>query len=460
MVAMAAVTERPLLICADAKPAWFDPHNQIAGAARLLADNVVPGLLTVGDDAAPASGLAGSWRWETPTLARLELVEGQRFTSGRLVDSVAVRDNLRRVTARGRPVFNRAEFSAVSEVEATSRSEIVIRLRRAWAPLFGVLANGLGMVDLQRGEPPQNMVGAGAFRVAGVRSRSIQLVAAGNGSPIEWTFCTTREARRKRIRAAAADILLGGAGAREAEASGWTNLRCQAGGPMHLTFNMRRWPMSELGFRRAVADALDPDEIVRVGLGGLARSASSPYPADSAFTVASESCRHAAPRTPRVDAELTLAFGGEVFRPTARLISRALLRLLGVRTRIVSVLNPAWWPGEYLAARWDIALQAWTPMPDPHFIYGRRYASDGIHNAAGYKNLRLDRLVSAAASTINQRERLTLYSEAESIRARDLPTLYLAFPDRVAWVKPGVRGLVLRPSWAVGLDRLAREEAA
>ncbi len=37
-------------MCAESKPVWFDPQSQIAGASRVFSDNVVPGLLSLGDD--------------------------------------------------------------------------------------------------------------------------------------------------------------------------------------------------------------------------------------------------------------------------------------------------------------------------------------------------------------------------------------------------------------------------
>jgi ABC-type transport system substrate-binding protein len=90
-------------------------------------------------------------------------------------------------------------------------------------------------------------------------------------------------------------------------------------------------------------------------------------------------------------------------------------------------------------------------MPDPHLVYGRRYSSGGIHNATGYSNHRFDKIIVAASQIIDMRRRIALYQEAEGIRAADLPTLYLVFPDRIAWTAPEVTGLCLRPSWAIDL---------
>jgi ABC-type transport system substrate-binding protein len=125
---------------------------------------------------------------------------------------------------------------------------------------------------------------------------------------------------------------------------------------------------------------------------------------------------------------------------------------MGITVDVVVVRNETWWPTFYMAGEWDMALQSWTPMGDPHFVFGRRYASNGIHNAVGYSNTTLDRLVRDGCSVSAPERRATVYSEAEALRARDLPTLYLAHADRVVWAHPEVTGVRARANWHIDLD--------
>jgi oligopeptide transport system substrate-binding protein len=125
---------------------------------------------------------------------------------------------------------------------------------------------------------------------------------------------------------------------------------------------------------------------------------------------------------------------------------------------IVSVPNPDWWPQRYLEADWDLAIQTWTPMPDPHIVYARRYASWGMHNAPGYENPKFDRIIEAAAQVTDPPRRLELYREAEMLRAADSPTLYLVYPDRTAWMKHGVSGLIISPGWSVDLTQVRKKD--
>ena len=218
-----------VVICADAKPVWFDPHNQIAGAARVLAENVVPGLLSIGDDIAPAAGLVEEWSWESTTLARLALEPGVHFTSGRPVDAAAVCANLTYAArASSTRLFNAAEFSCIRCVTPVDDRQLAIELERPFAPLFGVLANGFGIVDPELGLERSNLTGSGAFQVTRNSPRAIRMERCrdnGAALEVEWRFCTTRTARTKRIRSLRADVMLGSVGSAVAQGDGWRSIR-------------------------------------------------------------------------------------------------------------------------------------------------------------------------------------------------------------------------------------------
>jgi ABC-type transport system substrate-binding protein len=449
------VVETRLRICAEAKPAWFDAHNQIAGAARILAPNIVPGVLRIGDAGEPASSLSTTWAWADSRTLHLEIESGRTFASGRQVDAESVAENIVRAVSVPGSVFNQSEFQAIRECIAVNERELVVRLERPFAPLPGVLANGFGMIDLRRGPPPHNVDGAGDFRVARMSERGYELVSRVEGHTfVEWLFCVSAAARRRRIQSGTVDLLIGEAGAPYAREHGWSTRATAGDGPIHLAFNLRRWPGTSLAFRRRAADAVDRDEIIAKGFSGRGRPGSAPYAPGTAFHLESggggiESGGEL--RNPRQLPELELAVGGDAYLPAARAIARAIQLALRVRVNVVSVSNPEWWPGYYMGGKWDLAVQAWTPMPDPHLVYGRRYASWGIHNAVAYSNRQLDGAVKAAESSIDPRRRLVYYAEAEAIRASDCPTLYLGFPDRLLSARPGVEAPMVRPSWEVEL---------
>jgi peptide/nickel transport system substrate-binding protein len=446
-------------VCAEAKPAWFDAHNQIAGAARVLADNIVPGLLRIGDDGAPAPSLAASWQWETATCASLTLVDGARFASGRPVDARAVSENVMRVVDEGGAAFNGAEFRHIVACEANGASEVIVRMREPFAPIAGALANGFGIVDLAGGTPPANTVGAGPYVLAGRSRHAFELVGRSDAVPaVSWRFCTSARARARRIRAGTADVLIGTAGTALAETYGWRTETTPAHGPLHLAFNLRRWPTSELGFRHAVASSIDRGDLIAQGFGGLGRAGETPYPPDSAFWVGSSERAGAGPLPAGGLPELLLVVGGDAYLAVAKAVARAVERATRATVKVVSIPNPRWWPDYYMSGEWDLAVQAWTPMPDPDFVYGRRYASWGVHNACGYASARMDAAVRAAQRTVDPARRLAHYRDAEEARGSDLPTVYLSFPDRVCCVRPGVPAPRVRPSWEIQLGA-ARQAA-
>jgi peptide/nickel transport system substrate-binding protein len=444
-----------LTICAEAKPSWFDAHNQIAGAARILATNIVPGLLSIGETGRPSPSLATAWDWEDDRTLSLELAPGRCFATGRRVDATAVVENLERAILAPGSVFNQVEFQPIKECIPVGETGLLLRLRRPFAPLPGVLANGFGMIDLKSGAPPGNTQGAGRFRIRRSTKTSLELQSrVGPERTIEWAFCTTAGSRRRRISLGTADVLIGEAGVQFATARGWT-VKCVAGdGPIHLAFNLRRWPGSSKGFRRRVSEALDRDDVIAQGFSGRGRTGTGPFAPGTAFHFEASpdaTSRPSEKARPRKLPELELAVGGTAYATAARAIARAIEKALRVHVHVVSVANPQWWPDYYMRGSWDMALQAWTPMPDPHLVYARRYASSGFHNAPGYANAQLDSAVRAAESCLDRTLRLSYYAEAEAIRASDLPTIYVGFPDRLLTSRPNVEPPSMRATWEIDL---------
>jgi peptide/nickel transport system substrate-binding protein len=385
------------------------------------------------------------------------LQPGLKFASGRGIDAAAVCANLADVYQNGSRSFNAVEYSHIQRAVAVDDHQVVVELELPFPALFAVLANGFGIVDPEGGMRPDNLTGGGVFAMTRLGGHSLRLRrTTGDGEPeIEWRFCTTRRARENRIKHGNADIILDGTAGAVARRKGWTLVRQHGGGPVHLAFNMRRWPTSALSFRRAAAEAVDAVAVIQSAFGGEARRASSPYSSDSAHAIAVEDFDAPGEAPPKPTAtELVFAVGGEAVLPAARLVARAIATAAGFRIRVVSVPNEKWWPRYYLGGEWDMALQAWTPMPDPYLVYGRRYTSTGIHNGPGYSNPHVDSLVKESNRTIDPDARRRMFRDVETLRRRDIPTLYLAFPNRLAWMRPGIAGLQLRTSWAVDLSDL------
>ena len=85
------------------------------------------------------------------------------------------------------------------------------------------------------------------------------------------------------------------------------------------------------------------------------------------------------------------------------------------------------------------------------------YVSEGFTTHQGMQISHFDKIITNASRVTDPGRRLCYMARLRSIRLRDVPTLYLTYPDRVAWVRPGIHGLLIRPSWAIDLTRLARD---
>lgn len=239
-----------IIVCSEAKLAWFDAHNQIA---------VVSGLFTIGDDGAPETSLARTWYWENHATVSIALGKDRIFSNGRSVTATAICCNLERaMKGTAKAIFNTGEFRIIRRVEATRTYHLRVQLDHPLVPLLGLFSNGSGIVDPGCGESPLNTIGTGAFRIATMNSRAVHLASVdGKGVSVDWRFCTRSDVRAQRILSGEADILAGGQGSRPASDAGWTSVKQAVSSPMHLAFNLRLWPTSHPGFRRAVAETIN-----------------------------------------------------------------------------------------------------------------------------------------------------------------------------------------------------------
>jgi peptide/nickel transport system substrate-binding protein len=82
----------------------------------------------------------------------------------------------------------------------------------------------------------------------------------------------------------------------------------------------------------------------------------------------------------------------------------------------------------------------WTQRPDPDGLLYILFHSKGYANTTGYKNDRVDELLEQARQNFDEAARKKLYSEAQTIVARDLPMLPLFFSVEYAALRDSVQG--------------------
>ncbi len=207
--------------------------------------------------------------------------------------------------------------------------------------------------------------------------------------------------------------------------------------------------------RRAFAEALDREDIVRVASHGLWTRADSMLPPAIAGA-APDSER--IPHDP-VDARKLLATagypGGKRFpqltlvytqniperSATAQLIRSQLQKELGISVSLQE-REAATFIADRRAEKLPFYLGVWdSDYPDPQNILSTLLRTGASLNNFGYSNAQFDALCDRADGETNPARRLPLYRQADEIAMRDVALLPLYYPTGAVLVKPYVHGL-------------------
>jgi peptide/nickel transport system substrate-binding protein len=214
----------------------------------------------------------------------------------------------------------------------------------------------------------------------------------------------------------------------------------------YLTFNLRDPALRDVRVRRAIAYAIDRDEIIRAYLRGTARIATGmltpenwaydgavmtyPYDPQRARNLLDEAGFKADRNGMR---KLTLVYKCTPEGARMGEILQAMLRLVGIEVRIRSN-EWATFYDDMQRGNFDVAAMPWIGIKDPHHYYmvfdSRMTPPRGL-NRGHYANPEMDRLVEAGDTTTDEAARKKIYAQVQKLAADDLPYLSLWWQDNV-----------------------------
>lgn len=206
--------------------------------------------------------------------------------------------------------------------------------------------------------------------------------------------------------------------------------------PMRIIFNMKHEKVADLAVRKAIALALDRDEISQKVFGGVQPPEYTMYPSVVEWVANTE---NALPKFNIEEARKTLEDAGytadadgyyvrgleiECFQdgnyPDAAKLMAATLEKAGIELKVnVSEFN-AWVAKVGDNRDFMMELQGGFMGPDPSALKVR-YTTDASMNWGFYSNATFDELVTKAGQVGDQAERAKLYKEAQKILAEEVP---------------------------------------
>lgn len=228
--------------------------------------------------------------------------------------------------------------------------------------------------------------------------------------------------------------------------------------PIYFGFNFKKAPLDKADVRRAIAMAVDRDQILSTALSGLGTTSNRFYPAviqwasnpdatapafdlDGANALLDKAGLPLKGDT-RFPVKLFYFTGWPEVADTATVLKEQFAKI-GVTVELVTLEIGAW-EDQVRAGDSDLAMLGGFQGPDPANLTSR-VGTGGTLNYWSYSNPEVDDLLAKGDAATSQEARVPFYFKAQEVLAKDLPivqlvlqTYYTPFIDKLSgiWCDP------------------------
>lgn len=230
-----------------------------------------------------------------------------------------------------------------------------------------------------------------------------------------------------------------------------------------LLFNTKKYPFDDLSVRRAINHAIDRDYIVTNVLEDLGTAASGPFPLT--FPGISQGLKRYlySPKKAKslltnvgwkdIDNDGILEKDGERFKvsllvysyraelPLMAMVLKEQLKEVGISVNVqileMEQLNSIIRKNEHEMV---LSGRAVGSMPDPYEYLVSDFSSMGRNNRSGYGSAEVDLLLEAARTTLDSKERYSVYYDVQQIIMNDTPIAFISHDVLSAACQPNIKG--------------------
>lgn len=438
-------------------PQNFDPIATFTLAWGMIASNIFDPLIYRGPDLKidPSKGLATSWHYINPTTLQLTLRKGVTFQDGEPFNANAVKFTFDRILSpQGQKGAQYFQYKSIKEVKVIDPYTVQI-IVKAPNPTLVVSLAGYGAMIV----PPlyvqkhgstyfgTHPIGTGPFMVTNyVPNSEVDMVRYDHywGGPAKmakviYRFIPTDATRLAELQTGHIDIMQKVAIGQVSVIKSDSSLKLlPVGSPTveGIFLNGRSAPLNNVLVRQAINYAIDTKSIIKDILDGYGVAvptwqspqsfgndpSQQPYPYDPTKAMALLKQAHYNSGT-----TLTFTIDGtdSVFKQVAEVVV-AELQQVGIKVNLQTVSPTVLYntliPKGTYGAMSEFGWGGWT-LDFDNTAYSLYYT--GQFYNPGYSNPRLDTILTAARSTLDQNKRLALYKQADAILYHDVPNACL-----------------------------------
>lgn len=439
-------------------------------------------LVKVGPTLLPVPDLAQSFEIQNGRIYRFHLAADLSFHDGHPLRCSDVEFNFRQAAERASNL--QSGFANVADMRCESPQDFVVTLKKARASFLLSEVAELHIYPPHFSEDPRfatQPIGSGPYRFKERRSRDLiferfdnyQRYANGKRLPLPFfkrvivRSIQDPTTRFLSLMGGDIDLLINALSPRrvlEAEANPYLKvLRSPGTTYQYVGINLRLPKFRDLRVRRALAMALNRNEIIQHKLLGFAQLADSVLSPSNFFHDKQIEPMAYDPSAARAllkaagasDLSVELKVSTDRDINSIALILKEHWEKIGIRV----TLRPyefATFFSDIRNGNFELFSLRWTSVADPGLlsqIFHSRELPPG-RNRVAYQNPAVDRLLDQAQMETHLERRRQTYAEVQRLIARDIPYISLWYPDNIAVVSRSLRNFTLHPTgqWLTFLD--------
>jgi peptide/nickel transport system substrate-binding protein len=458
--------QKTLTILLDRPPITLNPRKSLDAAGQRFGEMLFRGLVRKDTQLAPQPDLAS--RWENHELEwKFFLRPDAKDQDGKPITPEDMRTCLENYR-NGSPLF---ASSIPAWQSTTADSESVTLHLKSPEPyllqnltIFRFFRVG-SRPACDEPKPGDRIVGSGPYRAESLRFEDLSpesdltlIPVEGDAPRLHFTFGADDNSKALRIVRGEVDAAFDGLSLAKTR---WIeknfgdrfHLLAHPGVSVsYLNFNVREKPLSNVLVRRAIAQAIDRDDIVDhklFGYGQVATSLIHPMLAESGAFPPPGFDPEAANRLldqagyPRGadGVRMRLKYKATPVRDgyEVALIFREMLERVGIELEI-EVVEPAVFFASIRKGGFQMYSSRWVGISDGS-ILDRTLKSSSLDNRGGYKNPEMDALLESAHLQKDPAKRIEILKLVQKKVAEDLPFIPLWYWKNAYILKSGVTGL-------------------
>ena len=478
--------EGTLVIALPGAPESIDPRLAADAYGTQILQMTHASLIRMDAAGNPVPDLAERWEQTGPASFLFRLRGGIRFHDGRELTSADVRSTFEWILDPKNRSPHRHAYSAISRIETPDERTVLFRLTEPFAPFLAGMVRGI----VPRGAPVSAYsppVGAGPYRIDDFqRDEAVRLSPYegyfGGPPAIERVvvkFVPDTNVRFLELKKGSVNFVLNGVDPDLVPAALENRNLVTEEGPgsnaSYLGFNLRDPILSDLRVRRAIAQAIDRESIVRAIWGGHADIADSILapgfwahaegippvrydPGSAAALLDAAGYRDPDGAGPKVRFTLTYKTSQNELRRRIAAVFQEQMRQVGIAVEVHSYEWGTFF-SDIRKGNFQLYSLTWVGIQDPdiyHYVFHSGSVPPAGANRGGYRNVEIDRLVEAGRREISRERRKAIYGRVQRILARELPIVPLWIHRNLLVRDRRFTGFVITPDEDYGSVREMR----